>query len=251
MTTTSLEDQLRDTLRRNAHGPAPRGDTADVRRRVARRRRRRRVAPAVGAAAIVAGGILVVGRAGDDDRTSTAAEEPAPGAASDATVEFPLRADAPAFVELPGWQATYYVEIRSHLADGGTLADNEYQWSSDGKRLQLHAYDGGADAYRQRVDGDERSEVELFGRTASLLDYGNGRYRVDVLVGEYTLEFDGDPFADADEFLATVRMVRPTDVAPPAAITAAPIEVHLDEDGMPRSGVATATADTTVPTPTG
>jgi hypothetical protein len=91
----------------------------------------------------------------------------------------------------------------------------------------------------------------LFGQPASLLDYGNGRYRVDVLVGDYTMEFDGEPFGSVDDFLATVGTARPTADAPAVDITAPTVEATLDADGMPQATGAATEAQAQVPPPTG
>jgi hypothetical protein len=178
--TAPLEDQLRATLRRHAGQTAPRADATDVRRRVQRRRRRRQVVPAVGAVAVIAAGIVVTSVKHDNSRTSTAAE--VPGGPS-----FTPRADGPAYVELPGWQLERYAEIRYPAdADTPAVTEPEYQWTRGGQRMQLHVYPGGNAMYEVRVGSDARSDAKVYGKDASLLDYGTGRYRVDVLIGEAT-----------------------------------------------------------------
>jgi hypothetical protein len=102
-------------------------------------------------------------------------------------------------------------------------------------------YDGGEAVYEMRVRDDGRREIEAFGQKASLLDYGNGRYRVDVLVGEHTFEFDGEPFASLDEFLATINSSRPAAAAPPAEVTAERVTATQNADGTPTP--ATVPAD--------
>ena len=90
--------------------------------------------------------------------------------------------------------------------------------------------------------------MTVFGAEASLLDYGRGRYRVDLLVGDVTFEFDGAPFASVDEFLATIEAVQVVDAATwEASLVGA--ERHVletdTEPGAPIIGDAdgTATAD--------
>jgi hypothetical protein len=222
--TAPLEDQLRATLRRHAGHTAPRADATDVRRRVQRRRRRRQVVPAVGAVAVIAAGIVVTSVKHDNSRTSTAAE--VPGGPS-----FTPRADGPAYVELPGWQLERYAEIRYPAdADTPAVTEPEYQWTRGGQRMQLHVYPGGNAMYEVRVGSDARSDAKVYGKDASLLDYGTGRYRVDVLIGEATFEFDGEQFASADEFIAAIEEARPTASAPPADVTAEPLDLDIAFD---------------------
>ena len=83
--------------------------------------------------------------------------------------------------------------------------------------------DSSEKACRRSRGGDARSDVEAFGLPASLLDYGTGRYRLDVLIGEHTFEFDGEPFANVEDFLATVNALQPSASAPPAEVTAEPV----------------------------
>ena len=258
--TSPVEDTLRSTLQRHASQPAPRGDAGDVRRRVQRRRRRRRAVPAAGAVAVIAAGLIATSLKDDPQRTETAAALD-DGPATPGT-QFAPRADAPAYVTLPGWEVTRYQEVRYlATADAPALTESEYQWEHAGQRMQLHFYDGGQAMYELRVSGDARSDVELFGLPASMLDYGNGRYRVDVLIGDYTLEFDGEPFASREDFLAVIGTLHSSTEAPPADVTAEPLQVDATTGanavtavGPPPPPVAgenaTGTATATTPTET-
>jgi hypothetical protein len=225
-----LEDQLRSSLQRHAAWTPPPADAGDVRRRVQRRRRRRHAVPALGAAVAVAAGVAITTRADHGrDRTATAASGETPDQGS--AIALVDRSGGLAFVELPGWQLERYAEIRYPAGEGtAAVSEPEYQWTRDGRRMQLHLYPGGRAMYDLRVGGDVRQDVEAFGRPASLLDYGTGRYRVDVLIGEDTYEFDGESFASADAFFAAIGAARSTATAPPAEVTEAPLELKVPFD---------------------
>src|SRR5262249_11556855 len=55
-----------------------------------------------------------------------------------------------------------------------------------------------------RVSDNQRTQVAVRGVTGSLLDYGNGRYRVDWVERGRTWEADGEPFAGKAAFLAAL-----------------------------------------------
>lgn len=319
---STIEEQLRTTLRDRSRTYVPLADEADVRRRVRHHRRQRQLVPALGAAAAIAAGVTVVSiRQNDTDRTSTAAQASQPGTSPDAASpgvtlpdgELPLlvlpnwstarfqriqvqrsldhlhqavvtgddgrRAtvftvsepfvsqpkaepvdvngavggltapgNGPVVVTWPTHEGTATV-VTENLSAGDTLqiargtsidsglrvvaveavpdgmtlefpslatagsTDAEYEFVRGDRRLQLHLYGGGDETYDLRISGDERSDVRALGRDASLLAYGNGRFRVDVLIGTHTWEFDGQPFADVDEFLAAVDSVKVVDQA--------------------------------------
>jgi hypothetical protein len=237
--TTGLEDALRATLRRRAGSVPPRADAGAVHRRVHRRRRRRQIVPAVAAVAVIGGGIAVTAWKDDPAETSTAAQPPQESLAP--------RSETTPYVELPGWHLERYHEIRY----AGGVVEPEYQWTSDGRQMQLHLYPGGQAMFDLRVSGEVRPDVELFGRPASLLDYGTGRYRVDVLVGDDTFEFDGERFESADDFLAAIATAHGTSVAPPAEVTAEPIEFGVPyEVGAGPNATAIAEAPAPAPAPT-
>lgn len=254
--TTTLEDQLRSTLRTHARDFSPRGSETDVRRRVQRRRRRRQLVPAVGAAAAITAAIVVVARQGDDtDRTSVAAQAPDGGATLGARTDRDPRVQ----VVLPGWTTTHLFTFgtEEHTADdladptkAASLVGVEYQFVRPGQRLQLHIYSGGKKMYDARTGGDPRSTVRAFGRDASLLDYDEhngrgGRYRLDVLVGDHTWEFDGAPFVSAEDFLAAIESLRLVSHEDWLASLASAEASHVVTDGGPDAEPVpdTATAD--------
>jgi hypothetical protein len=239
---TALEDHLRTTLQRRAAGPAPRGDAADVRRRAARRRRRRRAVPAVGAVAVIAAGLVAINRAEGTDRTATAAE----GAGPQGPREYlPLDSSPLPLLVLDGAPTVRYFEMR-YTGVTPTIVEPEYEFLVDGARLQLHLYPGGQPTFDLRVDDDGRTEVTVLDRDASLLDYGDGRYRVDVLVGDNVWEFDGEPFGSVDEFLAVVGRVRAVDQHAWDASVAEAERSELESDGLPGEPVP---GEATAPVP--
>jgi hypothetical protein len=97
-------------------------------------------------------------------------------------------------VVLDGWNATYFIALPEGYV--------EYQWQREQVRLQVSFYAAGD--YAGRAKGDPRGDVTVRGATGSLLDYGNGRYRVDWVERGRTWEADGGPFADKAAFLAVV-----------------------------------------------
>jgi hypothetical protein len=123
---------------------------------------------------------------------------------------------------------------------GGPETGIEYQFTRGGTSLQLHLYAGGRATYEMRVGGDQRSSVEALGRPASLLDYGNGRYRVDVLIGDRTWEFDGEPFTSVDEFLAAVDAIQEVDEATWQRSLADATVHPIDASGTAPAGPATS-----------
>jgi hypothetical protein len=253
---TALEDQLRASLHRQAGQASPRRDAADVRRRVARRRRRRQLGPAVGAIAVIGAGIVAIGRADDGDgRTSTAAEVAGPDGASDGRAFVPPTGPAVPLLALEGAPTVRYQEMR-HTAEAPPVVEPEYEFAVGDARLQLHLYPGGADMLAVRTHGEQRSTVSVLGREASLLEYGGGRFRVDVLIGDYVWEFDGEPFGSLDEFLAAVEGVRVVDQATWDASLVGVVRDVFETDapiGEPAVGAvppnATAETETTPPAP--
>lgn len=254
---TTLEDQLRSTLRAHARAFSPRGSESEVRRRVQRRRRRRQLVPAVGAAAAMTAAVVVVAQQGDDTaRTSTAAEAPDGGVPLGARTDGDPRAQ----VVLPGWTTTHVFTFGLRSVTPGDLADPaaadtlvgvEYQFARGAQRLQLHVYGGGRGMYEARVGSDPRTDVVAFDRDASLLDYGDGRYRVDVLVGDDTWEFDGEPFASVEDFLAAVESIRLVPHDEWLASIAGAEFVHVATDGGPTVSEAGPEPEgTTVSVPT-
>jgi hypothetical protein len=84
----SLDDELRDALRRPDVDDGA-GDLADVRRRAAVRRRRRRVGTAAGALAAVLGAGAAVAALGGDDPAAVVTDQPTTTAAPAPDVTFP------------------------------------------------------------------------------------------------------------------------------------------------------------------
>jgi hypothetical protein len=78
-----------------------------------------------------------------------------------------------------------------------------YIYQRDADQLELDAYAGGQFANALRIRGDDRETVTLDGFEAALRDYGNGRYRLNLVRGFWAWEIDGSAFASADEFLET------------------------------------------------
>ena len=155
------------------------------------RRRERRHRGVVGTLiALMLLGTVVVFRADGRDGVTTAAEPSADTA-------LPAALPAVPQVVLDGWTATYFIAHDGYV---------EYQWQRDGARLQLSFYQ--SDDLAARMSGDQRAQVSVRGGAGSLLDYGNGRYRVDWVERGRTWEADGEPFASKAAFLAAIETVR-------------------------------------------
>jgi hypothetical protein len=88
-----------------------------------------------------------------------------------------------------------------------------YIYQRDADELQLDAYAGGRFAHALRVRDDNREAVSVDGFEAALDDYGNGRYRLNLVRGFWAWEIDGRTFATADEFLETVSRLVTVDDA--------------------------------------
>ena len=122
----------------------------------------------------------------------------------------------------------------------------EYGFERDGVGLQLSFYEGGRAAFELRTMDDTRRAVTVGGRPGVLLDYGDGRYRVDLFDGVRTWEADGSPFPSAEAFLAAVGQIRAVDDATWQASVA-----DATSSGKAGSAAATPSAATvaTIPAP--
>jgi hypothetical protein len=90
----------------------------------------------------------------------------------------------------------------------------EYQFDhGDGTSVQVTFYAGAQQAFESRVGGDVRTSLAIGDEEFSLLDYGSGRYRANVLRGFWAWEIDGEPFASRDEFADLIAHLRIVDDA--------------------------------------
>lgn len=187
----ALRDELEARVARLTVDVPPTDSIVVRARRRQRHQRRRRVA-LLGAAASVA---IVAGLFAGTRETRVVVS---PAATGDLTEPLP----AVPQVVVDGWSTTYFVALGGYT---------EYQMTRGEQRLQLSFY--GPDDYEERVQGDDRAAVVVRGHPASLLDYGDGRFRADWSEGGRTWEADGAPFADRAEFLSTLETVRSVDAA--------------------------------------
>lgn len=190
----------------------------------AQRRQRARLATVLGvvALAVIATGVVV------RDRDTHVVQSPAANPPQSGL----LPADPP--IVLDGWSTTYFVSMPGY---------DEFKFEHGDQLLQVSFY--GPDDLAGRVTGETRTTITVHGLDASLLDYGNGRFRADWSEGGRVWEADGGPFADQTALIATLDSIRVVDVdtwkrtLPPGTVT--------DAD---RSSAVTALLQG-VPVPTG
>jgi hypothetical protein len=121
-----------------------------------------------------------------------------------------ITADQSGAVTLSSVPAGFEVADPATTAALGVYGEYEFQ-HDDGATVQISLYPGGDLAFAERVSDDEsgRSTVTLGDEEVSLLDYGDGgRYRANLKRGFWVWEFDGEPFATPEDFLAFVSAVR-------------------------------------------
>ena len=135
-----------------------------------------------------------------------------PTLASTPTTTGPVTADAPsgprASFDLPGWTLS--------AADTGddTTIGAEYRYTSaDGKTLQINFYPGTlADRVTNEFPDDA---IDVLSESQQVATYPDGRrFRYNAAFADpfpggldWVVEVDGEPFADQNEFMATVRAI--------------------------------------------
>jgi len=108
---------------------------------------------------------------------------------------------------LPGWTTVGFSTLDASAGSGGPPYV-EYQFARDDQRLQLSFY--AESEYGTRV-GHLIEPVPVRGGNGQLLDYGNGRYRVDFIEGNRTWEADGGPFASPQAIVDVLETIEGAD----------------------------------------
>lgn len=113
-------------------------------------------------------------------------------------------------IALPGWTTTYFVVVDA--ANGWPQGPpyTEYQFTKGDQRLQVSFY---AESDFDARASHNRELVDVRGGTGRLLDYGGGRYRVNLVERGRTWEADGGPYPSLDAFLEVVDQIQHVDEA--------------------------------------
>ncbi len=135
-----------------------------------------------------------------------------PGLASTPATTGPATSEVPsgprASFDLPGWTLS-----AADTGDGTTIGAEYIYTSADGKTLQINFYPGTmADRVANEFPDDA---VDVLSESQQVATYPDGRrFRYNAAFADlspggldWVMEVDGEPFADQNEFMATVRAV--------------------------------------------